>query len=238
MTRILKRFGFALALNCVLASSAWSVVAFDATANSLCTSCTSLTFALTTSGSDRLLIVGAGWGDTTGSITGVTYNSVALTSVTVVNNSSDANSHMWQLIAPNTGANNVVISASETMSELVGGAVTFTGVDQTTPLGTAATNSGNSTTITVTVSSATDEIVIDAMAFGNTGATVDASQTARWDRDGSVLTSGGGSTEAGAASTVMSWSLPGGGRWATIGVGVKPVSAGAAPNFYRRRVGG
>lgn len=203
-------------------------VAFDAAASTIGTSVSSLTFAHTCTGSNRLLIVGVSYGDATDTVSGVTYNSVAMTSVASANQAgAQVTAHIWRLIAPDTGANNVIITFTGTVTEAVGGAMSFTGVDQTTPLGTAATNTGGagSTTITVTVSSAADEIVVDTQVLNNAGATVDASQTARWDRDGSVLASGGGSTETGAASTVMSWDVPGGCSYATVGVGIKPAQA-------------
>ena len=103
---------------------------------------------------------------------------------------------------------------------------TYTGVDQTTPHGTAATASGTSATASVTVSSATGELVIDCATTSNgaLAATVGAGQTQRanFGDTGNHLHLGSG--EAGAASTVMDWTFTFDG-WGTIGVPLKPASA-------------
>ena len=101
---------------------------------------------------------------------------------------------------------------------------------QTTTFGTIVTNLGSGTAPTVTVSSATDEIVHDFVAVKDgSSLTVDTSQTERWNllAAGEADMFGGGSSEAGAASRVMSWSGVGSAEWVIIGVPIKPAAASA-----------
>ena len=69
----------------------------------------SLTISHTCSGSDRLLVVATAIYDSTPStVSGITYNGVALTKI---NHRTQTNSRaeMWYLLAPDTGTNNVVV---------------------------------------------------------------------------------------------------------------------------------
>ena len=101
-------------------------IAFDAQAKSSTTG-TSLTYSHTTSGSNRMLIVASSsnGGD---HITGVTYNAVAMTQVAKL--AVGANYlYLHYLIAPATGANNVVVSSGSSVV-LVSCAASYTGVLQ------------------------------------------------------------------------------------------------------------
>src|SRR5438876_628790 len=107
-------------------------------------------------------------------------------------------------------------------TSLVGGAVTLTGVNQTTPLGIFASATGSSTTPSVTVTSNTGETVIDTVSLTSSGAmTVSGGQTQQWQAGTSGR--GAGSTKPGASSPTMSWAS-GNFAWAIGAVGVKPVA--------------
>lgn len=215
----------------------WAALAFDATSTANTASATSVTFAHTTTGSDRVLIVGASWRDgfPLAVCTGITYNGVAMTALGD-HKSGTLGICMYALVAPATGANNVVITMDNAPNRLVGGAVSFTGANQSTPTGTYAEADGASTVPSVDVSSATGEIVVDTLAFGDASATVGSGQTQRWQvNDADDFYTGAGSTEAGATTVTMSWST-GFGTWVIGGVSVKEAAAAAAPIFYRRRV--
>jgi hypothetical protein len=110
-------------------------IAFDNATDGGNATATSLTFSHTCgSGSSRVLLVGFN-GDSIGGaddITGVTYGGVSmspLAKVTVAA-SGDRITYMYGLIAPATGANNVIISASSS-HVLQGGASSYTGAKQT-----------------------------------------------------------------------------------------------------------
>lgn len=197
---------------------------------------TSLTFSHTCTGSELLLIVGvAVISGSASDVTSVTYNGVAMTAIpswNQVSGGGSCRSKGYYLIAPATGAHNVVITVSPAVNIIAAGATSFTGADQTTPLGTANTATADNATATVDIASATGEIVIDCVATLRSTITVGASQTSRWEQENIFSTfSGGGSTEPGATTVTMSWTLGASGdsdSWAIGGVSVKPSAGGGA----------
>lgn len=113
---------------------------------------TALTFSFTTSGSDRYLVVGFTAQDSGTGITGVTYAGVSMTKLTGPTSYGNAGGpsgnnriYMYGLTNPASGANNVVISSSSSVSMFCY-TVYITGADQGTS-NAVATNTlvGNST---------------------------------------------------------------------------------------------
>src|SRR5437899_4287912 len=170
------------------------------------------------SGATRLLIVGV-TDDNNRGVPSVTYNAVAMTAIGSKSNGNLLVS-MFRMVNPPSGtfAVKVTWGGGNNVGEV--GAISFTGVDQTTPLGTFVTASASTTTPTVNVTSAAGELVVDTVGATGGTLTVDASQAQRWNLTQTVR--GGGSTEAGAATVTMSWSLGTSNAWATIAVPVKP----------------
>ncbi len=209
-------------------------LARDAVSTASAGNASTLSWSHTVSGTNRLLIVSVAMGPTAAiTVSGITYGGAALTLIGVADNTCCSPGRprveMWRLVAPATGANTVVVTLSGANGSVIGTAVSYTGVDQTTPLGTFANTSGSTATPSVTVTSAAGELVQDALGWEtalNT-ATVAAGQTQQWN----VTTApndkarSGGSTEAGAASVVMSWTLSGASRWSQGGVSIKPAQA-------------
>jgi hypothetical protein len=126
----------------------------------------------------------------------------------------------------------------------VGGSVTFTGVNQTTPFAAQpSTNnfaeaSGTSSTASVTVTSAPGQLVLDTIA-AEPAATFfgpDASQTRLWYENPGDLTPpfnsfdiGGGSSKPGTSATVtMSWTLNNSAAWGLRAVSIQPFITSAA----------
>src|SRR5512136_2166382 len=116
----------------------------------------------------------------------------------------------------------------------VAGGISYTGVDQTTPFGAAATAIGNGTAPTVTLSSAVGELVVDTAGIrqnttGNQTLTAGSGQTQRYnDVSGTASNSnvrGAGSEKAGAASVTMSWTAASTGAWAIVAAPLKPASS-------------
>lgn len=139
-------------------------IAYDASANGTALPDTTCTWSHTCTGSNRLLIVvitsAGGYEDV---ITGVTYNSVAMTRVPSVGYVYDAGSQnravfMYYLIAPSTGANNVVVSASSARY-LRCASASYTGVKQSGfPDGSNSnSNSGDESATSVTTSVTTGD---------------------------------------------------------------------------------
>ncbi len=203
-----------------------TALAYDASA-SIAANTASVTLSHTTgAGVDRLLLVGVSMRSGDQSVNSVTYNGLALTRVGEQSNGAATRMEMWQLINPPSGTYNVVATLSASGRAVVG-ATTFSGVDQTEPLGPFVSTTGTSAAPSVTVSSAAGEIVFDtvANAAGQTAMAPGAGQTERWDVDSGGFNAqdvrGGASTEAGAASVTMSWTA-GNDDWAIGAVAVKP----------------
>jgi hypothetical protein len=162
---------------------------------------TALTWSHTTStGSDRLLVVGCSIRGGV-SISTVTYNGDSLTYIRADQSGSDARSELWYMVAPDSGTYDIVVTKSTNQSTVCG-ATTWTGVNQSTPLGTDNgnnTSGPSATSISVDVVSAAGELVIDNIATQSTvSATADGSQTTRWTRTGGAGF-GGMSTKPGNA---------------------------------------
>jgi hypothetical protein len=207
-----------------------------------------ITVSHTTSGTDRLMLVGISATQYTASapaISTVTYNGVALSFVGTLNGGGSYGETVWiyQLVAPATGTFNVVASFSTAPSNgAVVAAVTFTGVNQSTPLGTFASAAGISgTTASVNASSASGELVFDTIAYwGCNSVTVGAGQTQQWNVNYCVPghITGAGSTKPGAASVTMSWTLQYSSSWTIGAVPIKPAgcSVTPAPFLYRKPI--
>ena len=236
----LRALGFAL-LCLLAATNGWAAVAFDAATSSDCASCTSLSWSHTTSsGSDRLLTVGVQISGNLVTLSGVTYNSISLsgTCSAANTNGDEYRAYISELVAPATGANTVAITPSRTAFDLIGGAVTWTGAHQTTPTGTCASATGNSSAPSVAPTVASDEIAIDSVIVATHDAmTAGSGQTERWDRTPFFVARGGGSTEAGPNPT-MSWTVTSS-NWAITAVGVKPAASasGCVPKLMLLGVG-
>ncbi len=111
-----------------------------------------LSFAHTTTatGTNVLMLVGVSINITnspTAGVVSITYGGAGFTFVGAHNDSGDTRRiEMWYLLAPATGTHNVhvnvnVPAAGQTVG-VVAGATTFTGVDQTKPLGTFVSGDG------------------------------------------------------------------------------------------------
>lgn len=219
-------------------------LAFDAasTAQTGLVADPSLTWAHTCSGANRVLVVSLSFTPSAETVSSVTYNGDALTVAGTITN-GDVKICKYVIIAPDTGANNIVATFSGDVSA-VGGAVSYTGAHQTNPVGTLVSATGSDDAPTVAASSAAGEIVEDVLgvhdALGPPFGTVGASQTERWnDITNTLLVLGAGSTEAGTGSVTMSWSLTAAATWAIIALPIKPTDAQPVdpcevfPNFNR-----
>jgi hypothetical protein len=124
---------------------------------------------------------------------------------------------IYKLVAPAPGTLTLRVTFAAAADSAVG-VTSFTGVNQTTPLGTCVVASGDPTPATVTVTSAAGELVFDTVA-SDENVTKDASQSLLWDITTPVH--GGGSTKAGASSVTMRWT-GGSTSWAIGAVSIKP----------------
>ncbi|HSY38142.1 MAG TPA: hypothetical protein VLA79_01405, partial [Polyangia bacterium] len=160
-----------------------------------------------------------------GSASSVTYNGAALTFAGASTNGT-VRSEIWYLIAPPSGAHNVVVTAPNA-DAVTATSMSFTGVNQGTPLGTAVTAIGTGTTPSVTTTSTVGEPLFDVVgAVGTTAPTVaGAQQTVRQTNTTAtgldhVVVGDSTAPGLGATSITMSWTIPSA-DWAQIAVPIK-----------------
>lgn len=140
------------------------------------------TYSHTTSGTNRYLFVGI-TGGTTNNVTAVTYSGVSMTQVgTTQQRPSSRYVYLYGLVAPASGANNVVITIN-------GGdigqsfAFGYTGAKQATPISGVVNSSGTQANIAQSVTTTDDNSI--AFIYAGTGApqTVGAGTTKRTNAD-------------------------------------------------------
>jgi hypothetical protein len=118
----------------------------------------------TTSGSDRLMLVGVSINNLgSNSVNGITYNGDALTRVGWQQDVG-VRVEIWALVNPTVGTHDVIIDIVGTSGGNTAGVMTFTGVDQTTPLGSFSSGAGWGSSGFANISSAADELVFAAIA--------------------------------------------------------------------------
>ena len=199
-----------------------------------------VTVAHTTNGTNRLFVVGVSINITSGPTAGVvsvTYNALPLTFVGAHNDAGGTRRvEMWYMLAPPTGGHNVVVRVNTTGPQegVVVGATTFTGVDQTSPLGTFVSadgaNGGNSQ---LDVPSVVNGLILDTLAVdGTQTVTVPGPQVQQWNVQRGNNTNPGvvgvGTTRSGAPSVPISEDFNGTSNWSLGAVSINPTSADIA----------
>ncbi|MEI6607720.1 MAG: hypothetical protein WCP35_20635, partial [Verrucomicrobiota bacterium] len=191
-------------------------------------------------GSNRILMVGVSFNNTNArTVSTVTYGGVAMTLVgsSIITGSTTSGSEsIYRLLNPPTGANNLVVTWSGALSySAVVGAITYAGVNQTTPTGTFA--SGSSTTTnspTLNVTSGAGQVVF-AVADGKSTAAYTTTGTSLWSAMPSSGNTAGAaqSSTAGTATVTLNWTGAGtrnaNKRWTAGGVSLKPAVTASAP---------
>jgi hypothetical protein len=202
----------------------------------------SISFAHTTgSGENRLLLVGVSWnsGSNERDITSVIFNdgTTDYPLSEVFNQQASANPRnaaIYSLLNPPSGeAGTVTVTFDDAVSNgIVAGAVNFAGVDQTTPLGTAAGADGSSSdapTVTLTGLNG-DELVFDTVFQGGSDdsqtLTPGADQTEQWTGFAGNTRGSASTEEATGSEVTMSWTAASSSIWAIAAVPINPAPAG------------
>src|SRR5438132_6805144 len=150
----------ACALTLLRAAAGHAAIVVDSTTSASALTANTLTWSHTVGAAPKLvLVVGVTNRDGHKTVTGVTYGGTPLTRIGFRNGHGNANRvEIWSLTAPSPGTANVVVSLSGSV-DLVGGAISFSGVNQTTPFGTFVSAQGTSASPSVTASSAAGQVV-------------------------------------------------------------------------------
>lgn len=203
---------------------------FDAATDGVAGAGTAISVTHTATGTDRAAFAGGGAVDGSPDlVSSATYAGSAMTERWDAVFATFYTHFGLTIVAPATGAQTVTVNFGGSNGNSSLAVVTATSVDQTTPFGTAATATGNSTTPSVAVSAATDDLVVDNVVYVGTGAaTAGAGQTGR-TANTNVGTEFGHatSTEAGAATVTMSWTIATA-NWAIGGIAFKAAAGGAS----------
>lgn len=140
-------------------------IAFDAvTATSASCSVSSKTITHTCTGSDRILFAMVMNHTAHGTISGVTYNSVAMTKVTEYNDTSVRHT-VWYLVAPDTGgAYNLTATCTVGTGCISIGAISFTGASQT---GQPDSYANATTSVTTSFTGTTTSVADNSFAVFN-----------------------------------------------------------------------
>ena len=212
-------------------------IAFDAASNSGIQTGSSFNWSHTFAGADLFGVVGVSILSVLGGmVSTVTVDGTPMTLIgaktTVLAN---MRAELWGLIAPGTGTKTVEVTLNTALGSRAG-AVSLTGVHQTTPTEDFASNDGTDTmnpqTASVTVTTGTDnDWIIDCVATDDGSITVGAGQDERSNVTG-MLGSGamstfGPKTQAGARA--MTWTgIAALKTWVTVGTGIRPATADQA----------
>ncbi len=197
-----------------------------------------LTFSHTTgSGSNTLLLVGVSF-ECSGASCALSApaNTVKFggTSLTLVgrgiNTTQDAAVEIWKMLSPPASTTANVVVTLGLAQDSIAGAVTLAGVDQSQTL-TLQSVAGASGVPSLTVTSATGEMVFDVVTWDQPTDTGTAPGTSHWNTRSTANDSstagirGAASTIAGAASVAANWTTSATGNWYIGAVSVKPATA-------------
>lgn len=209
-------------------AGAFGAAAYDSSGEGFSNSAdtTLSTGSFTVSGSNRYLLACTGTGaGTPVAPSAVKWGGSGGTSMTQKGSTLDVGSFgkwsCWDLVAPTAQTSTVHVTWGSAQDERWVCAMSFTGVDQSTPTRTvaSATGTGGVPTFTPTVNatSVSGDLVVDAMAFLNSNsdsATVapNGSQTSRQEVEGADLVYEGmgcSTLTASGVSTTMAWTVSG-----------------------------
>ncbi len=220
----------------MVGGGAGSSIAFDRARNARGNNVNFLLWNHRVQGTERYLVVGISLRNNAGqTATNVTYAGVPLAPLGAVNNGANVRVELWGLVNPATGNNPVRVTLSAA-ARIIGGSISFTGVDQGTPVDAGPVFAvGNSNAPAVTVTTVADNAwVIDTLAAQmNVNAAQGPGQTRRWHRrtqggGGGPHVRGAGSTEPATppGNVPMTWTLSAVRPWAVGAVAIRPAPTG------------
>ncbi|MGA2001513.1 MAG: hypothetical protein ABSG52_16110, partial [Terriglobales bacterium] len=168
----------------------------------------------TASGYNRLVMVGCSLGKLgiPPFTLSATFGGISMPSDPIklkkVNGTGDGAVQVFYLVAPPTGQQTVMVTLSGTTADLACGSVSFTGVNQSIPLRSAATSTGYSSTPSISIGSAIGNMVVNAIDYGCSSGS--SGQKLAWMKQLSCSTGGSNGAQsitAGAASVGMNYQI-------------------------------
>lgn len=209
-----------------------SAVTFDAASTSI----TSATNVVTQthvvgSGSNRILLVATATrylGVAT--VSGITYNGVALTKIDGIDGTTDTDirSELWYLLNPPTGSYSLVTTFTVEPTRVMVTGISYSGVAQTTPIAASGSATGSSTSALASVTSTTDGSLLVAAVMSRTvtAMTPTAGETERSDLSAGTSHRGGTFEQvAPLAGTYSVGPTVGSGSWVNLVAAINPYVA-------------
>ena len=212
-------------------------VAF-ATATATSLTATSATFSYTVSGTNTLLLVQVyiEANGTSDVVNTVTFNGTALTRIVQDRDTTSGHGDLetWRLVNPASGTHNVVVSISDTTARVLHiGAISYTGVNQTSPIGASTSlnqAAATSHSISLTTTTANSLVVGMCTSYGTgVGITPGTGQVQKWVKTDNNETEGDDKAAPTAGSTSLSYTLASSQSADMEVVEIKAVNTSCAP---------
>jgi len=216
----------------------YNTIDFDSQNSTILTSTgNSISWSHTTgTGNDEILLVAvdifrsSGGSPTT--ITSVAYDGVALTQVAtdLYNSNPRVRSYVFYLLNPSPGTKMINVNFQGS-TYAIGGSITYTNVNQTTPVLASNTNTGSSTSqsVSVTASGTNTKVLFGHLGSYRTNSyTVTDGQTTRWSQIGQQYKGFGSEKSVTSGSVSTSWTTSDTASWVAIAVLLQPTQVATA----------
>ena len=178
---------------------------------------------VTSNGNDRILVVGV-TARTGESVVYVEYGGESLTQIRSDDDGVVAHTSLWFMVDPPTGPNSVDVALSSS-NDVVIGAMSFLGVDQTNPIDVDNGNTGNSINPTVDLTTNIEnDLIVDVVGTLTGPLFPIVLQTGMWDQSEGTLR-GAGSTQVTTLPGLYTnlWTnIAGANDWAISSAALKP----------------
>lgn len=228
--RIANAGGSVVSSNATLTVLAQAISTVGATGDSTCISGTNVagrTWSHTVSpGNNRILLVGIALAETADTVSSVTYGGSALTRLAATQSGNTV--EMWYLLAPRVGTANIAATFTGS-KDMAGWSGSYTNVDQTSPIRSAAATNGNSLSPSITLPAVVGDLVVDTLSANGDAVTLapsvgQAQICQNTTGNGGSDCWGASSYKSGAASVTMSWLTGAAKNW-----GIAAAALRAAP---------
>ena len=193
-------------------------------------------FTHTCGGNDRYLFVciKSNTDQTEDKVTAIKYNGVSMTFLGSVQHPANAEGRLWRygLVNPASGANTVRIERA-TDFRCQAASESYTGVNQSDPIGTTVTAYVSSSPLTLTVTGVADSLISDCVWMYIHEGVVGSGQSKVWTHWSAGSVAGcEGSNKAGSVGSVSTtWSYAGSFHGKGLSTPLKPVAAIAGGDF-------
>lgn len=191
-------------------------------------------------GTNQVLIVGIqNFSSTLRTVNALTYNGVGMTLLKAANTGSFDAGELWYLVNPTTGANTVSCTLSGSASGISAGGMSFTGVDQTTPMDVVggASQAGSGASISGSITTVTDLAwVFGTVTYDDPTHTLTCGNTQDWNSTASSHIGAGShtgpKTPAGSQSLTWTSSANVGTPWVMVLGALRPAVTASASGYY------